>query len=297
MRRNIWLFCAAALASTAYAQTWVSGTGSDSNACTRSAPCKTYQHAHDVTAAFGQITALDAGDFGPVTITKAITIDGAGVATNFATGASEITVNAGAGDVVQLRNLSIHGRNAPTAITYNSGSQLLIENLKVNGFNNDCIAAVVAGSGTADMVIKDTSIDNCSSAGVFVSGVGPTLTVEIINSHVHYANYGIYAYSGLITISGSTFSSPGYGTSSIGILENFHNPTLTNQHIMVDNSQFSGYEYAIFAGSGSVQLSRTTLANNTIALAVSSGSIISNGNNAFFNNGSNGSFTSTVGLF
>jgi hypothetical protein len=297
MRRNIWLFCAAILAANGYAQTWVSGTGSDSNSCTRSAPCKTYQHAHDVTAAFGQITALDAGDFGPVTITKGITIDGAGVATNFATGASEITVNAGTGDVVQLRNLSIHGRNAPTAITYNSGSQLHIDNLKVNGFNGSCIAAAVGGTGTADMVIQNTSIDHCST-GVFVSGVGPILTVEIVNSQIHYANYGVYAYSGLISISGSSFSSPGYGTTTVGILQNYHNPPFPNQRIMVDNSQFSGYDYAISTSNGSIQLSRTTLSNNTLALyANSTGSIISNGNNAFFNNGSNGSFTSTVGVF
>jgi hypothetical protein len=155
------LIRATVLAAQAHAQTWVSATGSDSNACTRTAPRQTYQHAHDVTAAFGQVTALDAGDFGPVTINKAITVDGASVATNFATGAR-------------------------------------------------------------------------------------------------------------ITISESTFSSPAYGTDTIGILENFHTPALTNQQVMADNSQFSGYHYAISA---------------------------SNGSNAFFNNGTNGSFTSTVDIF
>jgi hypothetical protein len=296
LKRNIWLFCATVLAAQAYAQTWVSATGSDSNACTRSAPCKTYQHAHDVSSAYGKVTALDAGDFGPVTVTKSITIDGAGLATNLATGTSEITVNAGAGDIVQLRNLSIHGRNAATGITFNSGAHLEIDDVTLNGFTGSCIAAVVGGSGTSDMVIKDTNIDYCANTGVFVSGVGPTLTVEIVNSHVHYAQYGIYAYSGLITISGSSFSSVGYGTGT-GILENFHSPTLANQKIMVDNCQFSGYSTAIYSGDGIIQLSRTTLANNTTALAVNAGSIVSNGNNAFFNNGSNGSFTSTVALF
>jgi hypothetical protein len=66
---------------------------------------------------------------------------------------------------------------------------------------------------------------------------------------------------------------------------------------MVDNSQFSGYYWAIDSGGGTIQLSRTTLSNNTIALTANGGSIISNGNNAFFNNAINGSFTSTVGLF
>src|SRR3954452_12868075 len=63
------LFILAALAApitAAHAQslrTWVSGTGSDGNACTRGAPCLTFNHAHAVTAAGGEINCVDAGDF------------------------------------------------------------------------------------------------------------------------------------------------------------------------------------------------------------------------------------------
>src|SRR5919198_6054446 len=67
--------------SLAYAQatrTWVSGVGDDANPCSRTAPCKTFAGAISKTAAGGEISALDPGGFGAVTITKSITINGDG---------------------------------------------------------------------------------------------------------------------------------------------------------------------------------------------------------------------------
>ena len=59
-------------------RTWVSGVGDDANPCSRTAPCKTFAGAISKTAARGEINIIDAGGFGAVTITKAITIDGEG---------------------------------------------------------------------------------------------------------------------------------------------------------------------------------------------------------------------------
>src|SRR5580693_3276071 len=59
-------------------RTWVSGVGDDGNPCSRTAPCKTWAGAIGQTAAGGEIDALDPGDFGALTITKSITIDGGG---------------------------------------------------------------------------------------------------------------------------------------------------------------------------------------------------------------------------
>ena len=66
-----------ALSSIAQAQatrTWVSGVGDDVNPCSRTAPCKTYAGAISKTAANGEISTLDPGGFGAVTITKSMTI-------------------------------------------------------------------------------------------------------------------------------------------------------------------------------------------------------------------------------
>src|SRR5689334_25430631 len=70
-----------ALATAAQAQatrTWVSGVGDDVNPCSRTAPCKTYAGAISKTAKDGEISTLDPGGFGAVTITKSITINGGG---------------------------------------------------------------------------------------------------------------------------------------------------------------------------------------------------------------------------
>src|SRR5690242_13770082 len=91
-------------------RTWVSGVGDDANPCSRTAPCKTFAGAISKTAAGGEISVLDPGGYGAVTITKAITLNGSGtLASILASGTNGVIVNAGAGDVVILRNLSING--------------------------------------------------------------------------------------------------------------------------------------------------------------------------------------------
>jgi hypothetical protein len=91
-------------------KSWVSGAGSDAAACTRAAPCLTFNHAISQTNAGGSINCLDQGGFGTLTIDKAITIDCTGtLAGILVTSGSGIFVNAGANDVVRLRGLSIEG--------------------------------------------------------------------------------------------------------------------------------------------------------------------------------------------
>ena len=91
-------------------RTYVSNSeGDDTTQCSRTAPCRTFAVAISKTAAGGEIDALDPGEFGPVTITKSITIDGGGMASILASGTDGITVNAGSTDVIILRNLRISG--------------------------------------------------------------------------------------------------------------------------------------------------------------------------------------------
>src|SRR5262249_9155782 len=56
------------------ARTFISSLGNDANDCQRLTPCRTFQGAHDKTLANGEITLLDPGGYGAVTITKAISI-------------------------------------------------------------------------------------------------------------------------------------------------------------------------------------------------------------------------------
>src|SRR5467141_906783 len=128
------VFVAFSQVPAAHAQasrTWVSGVGDDANPCSRTAPCKTFAGAISKTAPGGEIDALDPGGFGAVTITKAITIDGGGgqVASTLVSGTNGIVVQAGANDVVTLRNLRINGIGfGLNGIRFLSGRAINIQN-------------------------------------------------------------------------------------------------------------------------------------------------------------------------
>src|SRR6202008_1983048 len=112
-------FCAALIAGVstgAFAQatrTWVSGVGDDANPCSRTAPCKTFAGAISKTATGGEISVLDPGGFGAVTITKGITLNGTGtLAGILSAGVTGVIVNvstAAPNDTVIIRDISING--------------------------------------------------------------------------------------------------------------------------------------------------------------------------------------------
>src|SRR4051794_31626686 len=64
-----------ALLNAQATHTWVSGVGDDINPCSRTAPCKTFAGAIGQTDAGGEISCLDPGGYGNVTIAQSITID------------------------------------------------------------------------------------------------------------------------------------------------------------------------------------------------------------------------------
>ncbi len=110
-----------ALASAAHAAssiTFVSGLGNDSNTamvCNLANPCRSFAAAYTVTSAGGEIVTLGPGGYGPLTITGPLTIagvDGAGIEVTTGVG---ITINAGAGNNVVIRNLQINGGLRSTA--------------------------------------------------------------------------------------------------------------------------------------------------------------------------------------
>jgi len=76
-------------------RTWVSGTGRDSNPCSRTQPYLPFATALAATLAGGEINVLDPGGYGSVTINKSISIynDGAGEAGIVVSGTNAIVIN------------------------------------------------------------------------------------------------------------------------------------------------------------------------------------------------------------
>lgn len=178
------------LATGAHAQatrTWVSGVGDDVNPCSRTAPCKTFAGAISKTAAGGEIDVLDPGGFGTVTITKSITIDGGGtLASVLASGTNGINVNAGAADVVILRNLSINGAGTAlglNGINFLAGLRLIVENCTVQNFSQNGIA--IAPSNSAATFISNSTLKvNATGIGVSTANSAGALSVQVSNTRV-----------------------------------------------------------------------------------------------------------------
>jgi hypothetical protein len=112
--------------------------GTDSGACTRAAPCRTFAFALTQTAVGGEIDVLDPAGYGAVTITKAISIvnDGVGTAAIQVSSGNGVTINAGPSDSVHLRGLTIEGLgpNSPNGILFSIGGNLAIENCVIRKF-------------------------------------------------------------------------------------------------------------------------------------------------------------------
>jgi hypothetical protein len=179
------------LTTGAHAQatrTWVSGVGDDVNPCSRTAPCKTFAGAISKTAAGGEIDVLDPGGFGTVTITKSITIDGGGtLASILASATNGINVNAGATDVVILRNLSINGAGTTlglNGINFLAGRRLIIENCTIENFSQNGIS--IAPTGGSQLVISNSTIKFAGS-GISISTANATDAVSVSVSNTTLA--------------------------------------------------------------------------------------------------------------
>ena len=291
-----------ACATGAYAQatrTWVSGVGDDVNPCSRTAPCKTFAGAISKTATGGEINVIDPGGFGAVTITKSITIDGAGTqASILALNVNGILVN-GAGATVNLRNLSINGANGTT------GNGIRI--LQAGAVNIDNVSLMnFAGTGT-------------NGRGITIETATSAVRVNVANSSIYnMENHGIHSAptGGNVILVVDNVSIARGGQAGIDLRENtaasIHRSAITNNRnsgalrmelttatATVSDSLLAGNAVGIAnvaaGGSPSVFLYGSTVTNNSTAgLQISSGSITSLGNNIIRGNAGNQAPTTTI---
>jgi hypothetical protein len=192
------LVAASSFAHAQSTRTWVSGVGDDLNPCSRTAPCKTFSGAISKTATGGEISVLDPGGFGALTITKAITVDGTSVAGGvLASGISGITVNITtnlASDNVVLRHLEINGVSAVGGfhgIRFLDGNSLVVEDCKIQNFTGAGISVTTAANSFA--LVRNTVISNCTVAGVAITPTGGTARANLEDVHVFGCTDGFKA--------------------------------------------------------------------------------------------------------
>jgi hypothetical protein len=267
--------CFAAQAQT---RTFVSGLGSDANPCTRISPCRSFQRAHDVVVPGGEVIALDSAGYGPITITKSVSIIGdggyAGINTSSGNG---VTINT-PGITVILHSLTIEGLGSGTDGIHAGGfTALHIDNCIVNRFTNHGISV---GGGT--VFIKDSISRNNGALGIFFgSGIGTIERTRLENNNIG------------ITVTGATVTARGCLSSgnSVGFLAQL------SGELNIENSVASNNALGIYNFIGTVRVSNSTVTNNTsFGFANgSSGTFESRGNNTVAgNNGGGAQTTGTI---
>src|SRR5215831_2103523 len=95
--------------AVAQTRVFVSGSGSDANPCSLSAPCRSFQQAHNTVLAGGEIVALDAAGYGPLAINKSVTVTAIGIEASITSNSTSpfgLRINS-PGAVVAVRGLTL----------------------------------------------------------------------------------------------------------------------------------------------------------------------------------------------
>jgi len=197
---------AAAPAHAQATRTWVSGVGDDVNPCSRTAPCKTFAGAISKTAAGGEISCLDPGGFGGLTIVKTITLNCRGTHGSMlvaGAGANGITVN-GAGVVATLRNISLVGSGTASAAIKVVNGTVVADQLEITGFET---GIEVAAGATA--VLTSSSISSSRKSAVNALGSGARIFVGGTRLVANAVGLQVASGGSITSLGGNAFAANG----------------------------------------------------------------------------------------
>jgi hypothetical protein len=201
-------------ASAQATRTWVSGVGDDANPCSRTAPCKTFAGAISKTAAGGEISALDPGGYGSVTITKSISIVAAGVAGSIlASSTNGVIINVGDRDIVNLRGLLIEGSGTGIAgIRVIGGGKVTIDSSLVRGFLSENGTGIDIQPRSAAQVFVTNTVVEANTRGVYAKSAGAAAPASVFldrSQIVQNTQAGVSADAATILLNTSTLTGNG----------------------------------------------------------------------------------------
>jgi hypothetical protein len=286
------IFAFSVLAQAQATRTWVSGVGDDANPCSRTAPCKTFAGAISKTAASGEIDTIDPGGFGTVTITKSITIDGAGtMGSILAALTNGVIVNdTSNAAIVTLRNLSINGAgNGLNGVRFLQGKSLTLQNVEIFGFTGNGIDAPMNAGATGGSFLFLSNVNirdlrGASSVGVRMSAPSNFIVTTMDQVRVERGATGIQFGN---NASGAIRNSLVAFTTANGV--EMVNGAAGGIVISIENTLLNNNGNGISAGTGTTTtISNCNLIRNNVAIANAGGTVVSSGNNRINSNGSDG---------
>jgi hypothetical protein len=288
-------------ASALASRTWVSGTGIDTNPCTRASPCATFAHALAATAAGGVINCVDSGEYytGTLFITKSVSIICVGAAAGVTAGGAIVSINISVAstDVVTLEGLDLQGVQGGYGIDVAGGGTVVIQKCRIIGYNSALSSGIVVEptSGLARVFIDDSTIINngsaTSSAGILVKPTGgASANVSVTNVKLEGNTNGIFfdGSGGAGPSNIDVFSSNLTGNQVNGIAV-ASSSAAVNAVVIDSLLNLNVNTGAGIAGSGAtLRLDGNAIVSNITGVFNSGGTLQSLKNNTILANGSDG---------
>jgi len=188
-------------------RTFVRSDGNDANPCTLQQPCRTFAAALLLTDPNGELVVLDSAGYGGGTVTKPVSIIAppsvyAGISV-FA-GQDGVTINAGNGDDVVLRGLTINGQGGSRGIVVTAARRVQVENCDIANMGSD---GIQINGGSAMHVVRSTVRSNASNG---IRASAPLSQVFIEESRLaDNALRGLLAEQGIVSVNRSAVENNG----------------------------------------------------------------------------------------
>lgn len=295
------LLCLAGGAAAQATRTWVSGVGDDVNPCSRTAPCKTFAGAISKTAAGGEISVLDPGGYGTVTITKSITLqtDGQLASIMHSGGISGIIINCGT-CTVGLRNIRLNGTGTTlgtSGIRVLAASKVTLEDVVIETTSSHALDITTAAATTVSL-LRTAFRNVASTAGDAAVHIAPSASSVVFtanDSQIDSLQQGI-----LVTGAAELFlrdvTVSGGGGDGIALLPTAPTPGPVIS-VLIENSRITDFNAAGINASGGntvVRIGNSTISGNATGITtMNSASVLSYGNNRLIGNAVNGTMPLT----
>jgi len=289
------LFVAALHAAPVQAQparVFVAAQGSDTNPCSFALPCRTFQRAHNVVAAGGEIDVLDPAGYGALTINKAISIQGHGFAGLAVASGDGIAITAGAADVVNLRGLLLDGvGTGANGIVFNAGAALDIQDCLIRNFVSQGIRFIPGASSA--LLVSATRISANGYIGVWVAPTGSGAVTAVLDHVVVVkgASSGIYVSGNFSTgtINAEIADSVSANNTIHGIVS--ESSAVAQITVYVRNSMIANNgSVGTFANGGAAKLRliRSTVTGNSIGWSALTGATLTSSGDNNIDDNTNG---------
>jgi len=246
-------------------RTFVASTGDDTHTCAIAQPCRSFATAIMQTSVDGEVVVLDSAGYGPVTVTKSVSIIAppgiyAGISVFSGDG---IKVNA-PGGIVVLRGLSINGQGGNRGIFLQAAARLRIENCVVSRMG---AAGILHSAAGAEMSVRDTVVRDNAGAGIDVTGDLPSAVLDHVRSE-HNGGDGFHlaptagSLGALATITDSVFTHNGGNGIAADSVSGATFTIVVERGVMASNG-LNGFVANVPGGSAGVAtVSRSALNDN-----------------------------------